>query len=327
MFFRLFVLINLLALNLLACKNGYFSCIAKIKDSQTIQKDSLSIPIQGDKRLVYSKHTPNAKILKKDPFLNLYIIKDKKHFKYPFDINMRLQLGTAAVTDKTFQEGKVLKQQVGLNSLGRYSAKIKTPALIVSSCCALEGLLTPDGLIDKYYLKHFINSKSGRYGDIGIRVQDQGRCVKIIASNPYLKYNPLKRGDCVLAFDGKKIYSAAQLMKKILFSKVGSKHTIKIKRDGKVHSYKVTVKTRTGGGEISDTFLELKGIFFNKKLEIVKVNQEFQEYGLKLGDKLIQVNGVSIENQNELREYIENFKDFSSLLFERKNFQFFVNIK
>lgn len=276
---------------------------------------------------MYSKQTPNAKIFKHDPFLNLYIIADKKHFKYPFDINMRQQLGTAAVTNKTFKEGKVLKQQVGLNTLGTYSAKIKAPAIITSSCCALEGFLTPNGLIDKYYLNRFINSKRSDYGDIGIRVKEDKGCIKITASNPYLKNNPLKRGDCVVAFDGKKMYSAAQLMRKILFSKVGSKHTIRVKRAGKFHTFHVVSGKRTGGGEISDTFLEFRGIFFNKQLYIVGLNQYFKEYGMKLGDRLIQVNGVRVKNQDELREYIENFKDFSSLVFERRNFQFFVNIK
>jgi hypothetical protein len=325
---RLLILANLLFLNLYACKDGYFSCVAKVKDSASIQNDSLSIPIQNNKRLVYSKKIPNAKIYKHDPFLNLYIIEDKKHFKYPFDINMRLQLGTAAVNSKTFKEGKVFKEQVGLNTLGRYSAKIKAPALITSSCCALEGILTPDGMIDKYYLKNFIEKKSTNYGDIGIRVADQKKCIKVIASNPYLKNNPLKRGDCVVAFDGKKVYNSAHLMKKILFSKVGSKHTITIKRGNKLYTFKnIESLKRTGGGEISDTFLEFRGIYFNKKLYVVKLNKHFKEYGLKLGDRLIQVNGVRVKDQNELREYVENFKDFSSLLFERRNFQFFVNIK
>ncbi|MDH4944674.1 PDZ domain-containing protein [Sulfurimonas sp. C5] len=327
MYLRLLFLLSFLFLNLHACKNGYFSCVAKVKDSTSIQKNSISIPIKNNKRLVYSQQIPNAKIYKHDPFLNLYIIEDKKHFKYPFDINMRLQLGTAAVTDKTFKEGKVLKEQVGLNTLGIYSAKMKTPALITSSCCALEGILTPGGFIDKYYLNNFITKKSADYGDIGIRVKDQKGCIKIVASNPYLKNNPLKRGDCVIGFDGKKVSSAAQLMRNILFSTVGSKHTIKVKRDKKVLDFNVEAYKRTGGGEVSDTFLEFRGIFFNKKLHIVGLNQYFKDYGMQLGDRLIQVNGVQVKNQDELREYVENFKDFSRLLFERKNFQFFVNIK
>lgn len=325
--FRLFVVLNLLFLNLYACKDGYFSCIAKVKDSHTIQNNSLIIPLKSNKALVYSSNIPNAKILKHDPFLNLYIVEQKHPFAYPFEINMRLQLGTAAITDTTFQEGEVLKEQVGLNQLGVYSAKIKTPALITSSCCSLEGVLTSKGFIDKYYLQRFIESKNSEYGDIGIRVKEQDKCIKVVASNPYLKDNPLKRGDCVLAYDGKKIHSAAELMREILFSNVGSKHTITVQRAGKTYTYKVVAYKRTGGGEVSDTFLEFRGIHFNKKLQVVKLNQYFEEYGLKLGDHLIQVNGVRVANQDELRTYIENFKDFSTLLFERNNFQFFVNIK
>lgn len=292
-----------------------------------MQQSSLFIPVHTNKRLVYSKNIPNAKILKHDKFLNLYLIEDRKPFKYPFDINMRLQLGTAALNDKTFQEGRLIQEQAGLNTLGKYSAKIKTPALVTSSCCSLEGILTPNGFIDKYYLQNFITNPSDKYSDIGIRVEQQKNCIKIVASNPYLENNPLKRGDCIISFDGKKMKNGAEFMRKVLFSKVGSKHTITIKRDSKLHTFTLSSYERTGGGEVSDTFLEFRGIFFNKQLYIVKLNQYFQDYGMKLGDRLIQVNGVRVKNQDELRTYVENFKDFSVLLFERKDFQFFVNIK
>ena len=325
---RLFLLLTLFVFNLQACKNGYFTCVKKANDAKVFRGDSLIIPIKNNRCLVYSKHTPNAKILKTDPFLNLYIVKDQHPFAYPFELNMRLQLGTAAIHGKKFAEGRVISSQVGLNQLARYSAKIPKPAIVTSSCCWLEGLVTPEGMIDKYYLHHFITAKDPRYGDIGIRVKQEKNCIKITASNPYLKNNPLKRGDCVVAFDGKRVTSAAILMRKILFSKVGSKHTIKIKRDGKYYTFKVVAGERKGGGEISDTFLELKGIFLNKKLRIVRLNQFFEKYGLKLGDKLIGVNGVLVKNQEQLREYVQKNKDISMLLFERNdNFQFFVNIK
>ena len=325
---RLFLLATLLFFNLQACKNGYFSCVKKANDAKVFRGDALIIPIKNHRCLVYSKQIPNAKILKTDPFLNLYIIQDKHPFPYPFETNLRVQLGTAAIHGKKFVEGRILTSQVGLNQLARYSAKIQKPAIVTSSCCWLEGLITPEGMIDKYYLHHFIATKDSRYGDIGIRVKQEKNCIKITASNPYLKNNPLKRGDCVVAFDGKRVKSAAVLMRKILFSKVGSKHTIKVKRNGKYYTFKVESGERKGGGEISDTFLELKGIYLNKKLRIVRLNHYFQKYGLKLGDKLIGVNGVLVANQEELREYVQKNKDISVLLFERNNnFQFFVNIK
>jgi PDZ domain len=324
---RLFLLSNLLLLNLLACKGGYDSCIKKVNDSNTIQKKSLSIPVKNNKRLIYSSAQPNAKILKHDPFLGLYLIEDKSKFAYDFEINMRLQLGSAIVDKKRAIEAKVLKNQVGLNSLARFSGKYKVPALVTSSCCALEGIVTHRGIIQKEYIQRFLLSKTIDYGDIGIRVNNEKGSVLVTARDPYMSKNPFQKGDCIVMFDGKKMKAASVLMRQILFAKIGSKHKVKVKRGTKFLNFNVIVHKRYGGGNVSDTFLESKGIYFDENMKIVKLSEDFKEYGLLIGDRLIQVNGVFVKTEDELRKYIEDFKDFSSLLFERKNFQFFVNIK
>ena len=325
--FRLFLLVQLFLVNIYACQGGYASCIAKIKDSSTIQKNSLYIPVQNHKLLVYSPCKPNAKILKYDPFLSLYLIEDTKRFPYPFTINMKLQLGSAVVNASVAQEGKILKNQIGLNTLGVYSEKLTTPALITSSCCSLEGIVTPKGVIQKEYIKRFLSSKPVAYSDIGVRVKNEKGYVIVTASNPYLANNPLKKGDCIVALDGRDVHAASIFMRKILFSKIGSKHRLKIKRAKKVMSFTLRTSQRYGGGAMSDTFLEQKGIYFDKTLRIVRLPKFLKTYGLLLGDQLLQVNGVPVKNQEELLEYIENFQDFSLLLFERRNFQFFVKIK
>ena len=324
---RLFILLNLLLLNLFACKGGYDSCKQKIIDSKTIKNCSLEIPVKKYQRLVYSKTEPTAKIIKHDPFLNLYLVEDKKGFSYPFKMNTQAQLGYAAVNETNAVEGKIVKKQIGLNSLATFGESIVYPSILTSSCCSLEGIVTPEGIIEKEYLQRFISSASADYSDIGIRVKDDKGLIIVIASNPYLKLNPVKRGDCILAYDGAKMTNSALFMRKVLFSKVGSSHTLKVKRGSKVLNFKVKTKKRNGGGEISDTFLEFSGIFFNKKLEVVKLSKEFENYGLLVGDKLIQVHGIRIKNQEELRKYLEDHRDFSTLLFERENFEFFVNIK
>ncbi len=324
---RLFVLTNLLLLNLYACENGYFSCIAKIKDSKTIQNNSLYIPVTNNRLLVYSKYKPNAEILKYDPFLSLYLIADKKRFKYPFEINMRLQLGSAIVNDKVSIEGKILKNQIGLNSLGVYSTKFVNVALITNSCCSLEGIATPYGIIQKEYIKRFLSNTPVVYSSIGIRVENEDGLVRVSASNPYLDSNPFKKDDVIVELDGKKVNAASVFIRHILFSKIASKHTVKIKRGSKFMTFKVISFKRYGGGRLSDTFLEQKGIYFDESLHIVRLSEYFIEFGLIIGDQLLQVNGTKVKNQNELLRYIENFKDFSSLLFSRRNFQFFVDIK
>ncbi|PHQ64765.1 MAG: Pdz/Dhr/GlgF [Sulfurimonas sp.] len=325
--FRLFLALNFLLLNLFACKGGYESCKQKIIDSNAITHQSLQIPVLKNKKLIYSRYLPNAKIIKHDPFLKLYLVEDRKKFKHPFKINNHLSLGVASVNKSRAIEGRIKKRQVGLNSFADFSEKVQTPSLLLNSCCALEGIVTPDGIIEKAYIERFLKSKRSSYGDIGIRVTDKKRAVVINRINPFIKDNPFLEGDVVVSIDGKKVYSSAVLMKKILFSNIGTKHSIKVKRGSKYLNFKVKTKKRYGGGYISDTFLEQKGIYFSNNLTILKIANEFEGYGLKIGDRLKQVNGTKVTDIADIREHISDFKYFASLLFERDHFQFFVNIK
>ena len=327
MLLRLLFVSTLLFVNLFACKGGYSSCVAKVKDSQSIVNGVVSIPLEGDIRVVYSHTKPHALILKYDPFLSLYLIKDKHPFPYPFGFNMWLQLGTAMVTKEGSCEGKILKHQIGLNSFAQYNQKLIVPSVLTSSCCSLEGIVTRGGIIEKEYLYHFIKSKNSLYGDIGIRLKDTNRQAVVEAVDPFMQDNPFKKGDIILQYDNKKIRNPAYLMQKILFSPLFGKHTIVLERNGKRKRVSVKTMKRYGGGFISDTFLESRGLYFDRNLRLNKIEGRFKNYGLHLGDRLIQVNGKLVHNQKELRKYIENFQNYSSLLFERNGFQFFVNIK
>lgn len=327
---RVFLILNLLFINIYACKGGYDSCKRKIIDSQTIQNQNLIIPISKKQRLIFtddiSTLKKHSKIIKQDPFLGLSLVEDKKSIRYPFRLNRHPSLGVAAVNKRVALEGRLKKRQVGLNTLASFNDALSAPSLLLTSCCSLEGVVTPRGIIEKAYLKRFINSKDITYGDIGIRLKDKNGVVVVAASDPFMKSNHFKKGDCILKYDGKKVKQSADLMQKILFSKIGTAHKVKIKRDGKLFDLKATTVKRYGGGLMSDTFLEQKGIYFDKALHIVKIGQNFKNYGLLVGDQLLQVNGVKVQTQQELLEYIADFKDFSALLFERRHFQFFVHV-
>lgn len=323
---RLFVALNLLLLNLYACKGGYNSCKNKINDSNAIVSDKLSLPIKKNQRIIFSKTTPKVKILKYDPYLSLYLIEDKKGFKHPFRINNRLTLGVATVDSKNAVEGKIIKKQIGLNSFAKFSETISTPSLLLTSCCSLEGIVTPEGIIEKEYLERFLKVKKVSYSDIGIRVEDDKNLVIIKAINPFIKDNPFRVNDCVLEFDGKKVKNSSDLMRKILFSKIGSKHTLKIKRGSRVVSLKTQSLKRYGGGYLSDTFLEFLGLSFDKNLELVKIAKKAQKYDLKSGDKLLQINQKNITNEEEILKIISESRESSNLLFQREEFQFFIRV-
>lgn len=327
---RILLLVNILLLNLYACKGGYNSCKRKIIDSHAIVNQNIQIPISKKETLIFTQNistlNKNLKIIKTDLFLSLYLVKSKKYFRYPFKLNKHHSLGVAAVDKKMALEGKIRIKQLGLNSLATFNDALFTPSLLMTSCCSIEGIITPKGIIEKDYIKNFLDSKKIQYGDIGIRVKNKKRDVVVRASDPFMKNNRLKKDDCILAFDGKKIKNSASLMKKILFSKIGTAHKIKVKRKGKILNFKVITQKRYGGGYISDTFLEQKGIYFDKNLCITKIEKELNSYGLKIGDRLIQANGVEVDAQYKLLENIANFKESSLLLFQRAGFQFFVHV-
>ena len=328
--FKLFLLLNLLLLNLYACKGGYHSCKRKIIDSNAIVNQNIKIPISKKETLIFTQDISNISenytIIKKDPFLSLYLVKSKKYFKYPFKLNKHYSLGVAAVNKKMAQEGRIKKHQIGLNTLALFNDAVFAPSLLMTSCCFLEGLVTQKGIIEKAYVKNFINSKKIIYGDIGVRLEDKKAGVTIVASDPFIKNNQLKKDDIILTFNAKKARSSSEIMKKILFSKVAKVHKLKIKRQDKILTINAITEKRYGGGYISDTFLEQKGFTFDKNLFITKIENSAKKYNLKVGDKLIQANGVKVNNQELLREHIGNFKESSLLLFQRAGFQFFVHI-
>lgn len=324
--YRLFVALNLLFLNLYACKGGFEACKLKTIDSNTIVNQTLQIPVKQNQRLIFSTTTPSSKIIKHDPYLSLYLVEDSDKFKYPFRVNNMLSLGTAAVNSELVIEGKIIKRQIGLNSFAKYSEPLFAPSLLLNSCCALEGVVTPRGIIEKEYIDRFLKIKKVSYSDIGIRVKDHKNLIIVRASNPFMKNNPFKKDDCILAFDGKKVKDSASLMREILFAKIGSTHKVTISRDSKILTLSVKSQNRSGGGYLSDTFLEFLGISFDKNLYIVKIENRAKEYALKLGDRLLQVNTTDIKNEQDILEIIDKSKKSTNLLFQRKQFQFFVKI-
>ena len=79
---RVFLALNILLLSLFACKGGYKSCKLKINNLNVIQNQNISIPLKNNQTLIYSTSPVNAKIIKHDPFLNLYLVESKKIYSF-----------------------------------------------------------------------------------------------------------------------------------------------------------------------------------------------------------------------------------------------------
>ncbi|MDQ1245398.1 MAG: hypothetical protein QG565_1739 [Campylobacterota bacterium] len=324
--FRLFVALNLLFINLSLAEDSIDSCKLKVIDSGSIVNQTLQIPLQNNQRLVFSTTAPNAKILKHDPYLSLYIIEDKKSFKYPFKVNTNITSGVFGVDNKSVIEGKIIKRQVGLNSFAIFNKQLSLPSLLLSSCCALQGIVTDRGIIETEYIERFLKVKKVTYGDFGIRVQSLNSAVLVVSSNPFLKENNFKKDDVILELDGKKVKDSATFMRDVLFSEIDSLHTVKIKRANELLTLSVKTQNRVGGGYLSDTFLEFLGISFDKNLFITKIDKKAEHHGLKLGDRLLQVNKKDVKKEGDILEIVDNKNKSIHLLFEREQFQFFVKV-
>lgn len=144
---------------LYAQENSFESCMAKMQDAAVFQKDSIIIPIQNSRALIYSKTPLQKKIYKKDPELNLYIVDDTKKFKYPFKLNNLADKELASVTDDSIINGEISKKQVSVSELATFSDEIPAYSLIVTNCCLIEGIKTPDGIIEKEYIQKFLDTK------------------------------------------------------------------------------------------------------------------------------------------------------------------------
>lgn len=310
--------------------------------SQCHKKNSKAFVYFGDTRAVavsknlavaYSQTTPKVPFIKFDPFLNLYLFKSSKTLN-PVKLRSThiLKLGEwiAGMDDTSLYAGNFAKSGDLLDSFYLQNAQLEENSIISCLCCEVYGLGIGGGsFIGSEYIKRFMNTKDIYYGDIGARFEKKGKDFVVKQIDPLQNKQSLKVADKILKINNKKVNSLKQLNQTILFTKPKAVISLEIQRGNKTLKKKMRVVSRNGGGYLSDSFLEKKGIFFDKEMKIQRINKKsFGELsGLKVGDKLIQIDHKKIKNQNDLKNYLSNTKNKEvQLLFDRKDFQFFVKL-
>lgn len=316
------VLLALLSQQLLACSNSVSTlCQKKLLDSHAFGDEMISIKLPNERYLLYSdKKISNY--LKYDKFLHLYLVQKKDNFKYPFLFSKMKTKSYLVNTSREILPGKITYYQRGLNSFARYSKKVEAPSLLSDNCCALEGIVTSRGIIQKEYLQHFIDTPSSDYADFGFRVAKESKKVVISKINYFFKHNPFKEGDIVLEMDGKKVLSPSAFMKKVLFSKIDSKHSFKVQRGKRVIEFTQNAKRRLSGGFVKETFLEYIGFYFDDEYRLTEDNLRYQ---LKKGDKLLSINAKKITCDDDIYETFDPYND-NKFLILRNGFSFIIKI-
>ncbi len=318
----LLTLLFTLSVTLFACE-GNGGCLQKAEDSALFSGGSLSVALAKKSRLSYSP-VPLSRFRKYDPFLGLGVEAVDHPFEFPYIFLSKSVKKLTAVTPQGVRAGEISKHQCGLDRLGRFSGDVGTYGVIGDSCCALEAIITPAGVIEKSYLEHFWKSENVLYGDAGIRLADTLQS-RVVSVDPFLPENPFCIGDEIIAYDGKKLSERCSVEEAILFSVPGSQHKVTVRRDGKELVLNVRIAERLGGGLLGDTFLERLGLYLDAQLCIVKASSLSDNLELLKGDCLIQLNGADVVSMAEIRQKL--LQGDNSLLFERRNFQFFIHIK
>ncbi len=308
-------------------------CFEKNKKSFVYFGDIRAVAVGKHIAIAYSKTKPTVPYIKFDPFLNLYMFESKKPLnpvKLKTTYGLKVGEWIAGMDESSLYAGNFAKAGDVLDTFYLQNSKIDANSIVSCLCCDVYGLGVGSGaFIGSEYIKRFIESKTVFYGDIGARFVQQGQEFIVHDLDPFYENQKLKVGDKILKIDNNKVYSLKGLNQKILFSKLNQKLKLEVLRGTALVKLDVLVASREGGGGLNDSFLEKKGIFFDADMSIKKINKDsFGEInGLKVGDKLLQIDQIKIESLTQLRAFFSKTKETNvNLLFDREDFQFFVNL-
>ena len=329
-------ILKLLFLTVLTISASYAQtskCAEKFNESSFKINNVKAWAVSANTALLYSPKKIKSSFIKHDPFLGLYLVKTPKKMKYTFDIVPRRPVNLRFMSKIGEGSGKITAKQIGLNSLAHFSNKGSESALITASCCQVNGIMTrPSRIIERDYIERFLLTKDSSYGSVGIRIKDGKKYPIVEASNPFFPKNPFKENDKIVKMNGKLVKSAASLMQKILFQGSNKKYEFEVIRLGESFILNVESKKREGGGLLSDSFLEPLGIVLDKNLKIssIKKGSLVAKLGIHLGDKLIRIGKHKINLPSQIRSAFSAEQSLKSkkisILFERKDFQFFIQV-
>jgi len=320
-----YFLLLLLPLTLFSAPQDFKSCQLKYQVSSVKIADTQAFAVNNRYVIFYSADEPSEKILKRDPFLGLNLMHSGRTFKHIFTFYNHQPKKLAAVLPTQVVEGRVQSRQIGLNTLAQLSIAAAKNSLVTGPCCGIVGLSTGNGVIEKEYIRHFLESEKIEYSDIGIRLADD-EGVRVAEVNPFFDGSAFLLDDVIVSMDGKKAKNAAEISRNILFSRPQSKHVFTVLRAKKQFEISVIFKQRLSGGLIPDSFFDLFGLALDENLMIKEDNTKYE---IKKEDRLLSIMGKEVKNLAEVRHILSQEKTrkdkMISLLLRRNGFDFFIH--
>ena len=248
--------------------------------------------------------------------------------------------------------GHVKAQAQALGELDALTFDVNGTGAVLSPCCKLRGIAVGgDKFVPSRYLRHFAAYKDVYYGDVGAVFEERDGRLYVKGVDPLGRGAALMAGDEILSVNGEKMQSLRELNERILFAAKGERLKFEIKRGEDVVKFSVAVsdevkkeqkaapktdenitkiapKSQPAPNTDASSVRKLYGLTFDEKLRVKSVDGESDaaRFGLRVGDKLIQVGAKVVKNRKEALALIAKNRG-QRLLFRRDGFDFFYNAR
>ena len=300
--------------------------------------------------------TPVKNYVKFDPYLGLYLVASdvKLEPMKMSDDNATKKSDWVSVTRdlNVTVYGHVKAQAQALGELDVLTFDVNGTGAVLSPCCKLRGIAVGgDKFVPSRYLRHFAAYKDVYYGDVGAVFEEKDGKLYVKSVDPLGRGAALMAGDEILSVNGEKFESLRELNERILFAKKGERLKFEIKRGDEVLKFGVAVSDDAAKKEqkapmkadkkaaASDakpqsipqssdaaSVQKLYGMTFDEKLKVKSVDASSgaAKFGVRVGDKLIQVGQKTVSSRKEALSLLAKGGG-QNLLFRRNGFDFFYN--
>ena len=302
--------------------------------------------------------TPVKNYVKFDPYLGLYLVASDAKLEpvKMSDDNATKKSDWVSVTRdlNATVYGHVKAQAQALGELDVLTFDVNGTGAVLSPCCKLRGIAVGgDKFVPSRYLRHFAAYKDVYYGDVGAVFEEKDGKLYVKSVDPLGRGAALMAGDEILSVNGEKFESLRELNERILFAKKGERLKFEIKRGDEVLKFGVAVSDDAAKKEqkapmkadkkaaASDakpqsmpqssdaaSVQKLYGMTFDEKLIVksVDANSGAAKFGVRVGDKLIQVGQKAVSSRKEALSLLAKGGG-QNLLFRRNGFDFFYNAR
>ena len=320
----------------------------KMRESQFNYKDNIAIALNGEyAAVIYDKKNPLDKkdYIKFDPYLGLYLVKPGFTLRGAFmldELDSKQDMWVMTLEESITNMGHIKSFGSELGQFDELSFNTGRAGMLVCDCASMVGIsLGDDKFIPNRYLKHFMRYDDVYYGDIGVKFIENNGTIKVLSANPFGSGNELRSSDEILSINGKKPSTLREINEMILFADKGSLLKFEIKRGEQILNYNIKMSNITAKNIVDENktteikklppkpkFLSEFGVNVNKDMVItsVKANSKASKLGLKVGDIIMQIDGVAVSSAIDVDNIMKNKNSQTYYLISRNDFQFFVRV-